>query len=251
MFNVAWSLGKGTGLLAGGLLLESRGPQGLALLAAIAWGLASVAVPAMARPGDHSANVETDPQRPHPARQRAFLRSAWVANGIAFGVVATLNHHLPRRLLAAGIGADIFGLFLGLVFFAQTFTFLALAPTRKWHYRALPLVLLQGVVAAAVIATPGARGLIPLLTLAPIFGVGLGFAYQSSLYYSLHASAGRGRQAGVHEAMLGIASATVPVVGGLLALRLGDLAPFGVAAVAVVASASFATVQFRNSSLPR
>ena len=44
--------------------------------------------------------------------------------------------------------------------------------------------------------------LLGLLLLAPVFGLALGFLYQSSLYYSLHAPEGRGRQAGIHEASL-------------------------------------------------
>ena len=231
-FNISWSAGKGLGLLAGGALLGVVGAPGLAAIAAAVWLLAGLAVPPMARPGDHSNVVLQDTVHASPARRRAFLRSAWIANGVAFGVAATLNHHLPRLLLASGIEADGFGLFLGLVFFAQVFLFAVLGSQLGWRYRVAPLLVLQVVLMVAVIAVAHVRSIVALMFLAPVFGAALGFVYQSSLYYSLHAPRGRGRQAGVHEAVLGIAGATLPLIGGAVATSAGPVAPFYVAAAA-------------------
>lgn len=230
-FNIAWSAGKGLGLLAGGLLLGAIGPHGIAWLAAGAWLAAALALPAMPRPGDHSVVIHADPDRPGVERQRAFLRAAWLANGIAFGVTATLNHHLPKVLLAAGIEARGFGLFLGLVFLAQLLLFVLLGAHRSWRYRSVPLLAMQALLAVAVFMVPYSSSLPMLLLFAPVFGAGLGFAYQSSLYYSLHAPLGRGRQAGVHESVLGITGATIPLVGGAVAKASNAQAPFVVAAL--------------------
>ncbi len=244
LFNISWSVGKGTGLLAGGLLLARIGTEGLALLSAVAWVGAALSVPWLRRPGDHAAALQEDPRRPPDTRQSAFLRSAWLANGIAFGVAATLNHHLPPLLNGRGIGADRFGIFLGGVFFSQTVVFLFLAPRPGWRYRAAPLLGIQALVLSAILIAPFAPSWPLLLALAPLFGLGLGFAYQSSLYYSLHARTGRGRQAGVHEAALGIASATIPVLGGVLATLSGrPVLPFVMAAGAVALSLIYATAE--------
>lgn len=231
-FNIAWSAGKGLGLLAGGMLLGVLGAHGLSVLAALAWLGAAAVLPRMARPGDHSMVLEEDPDRPTAALQRAFLRSAWIANGIAFGVTATLNHHLPKVLLATGIDARGFGVFMGLVFFAQLVLFAVLGSHRGWRYRVAPLLGMQALLALAVLVVPFSTSLIALLLIAPVFGAGLGFAYQSSLYYSLHAPVGRGRQAGVHEAVLGMTGATIPLLGGVAAKATGSFAPFVVAAAA-------------------
>jgi MFS family permease len=236
IFNIGWSCGKGLGLLAGGLLLSRIGGEGLALVAAACWVGCALVLPAMDRPGDHSQTVLTDPRRPDERRQRAFLRSAWIANGMGFAIAATLNHHLPRLLLREGIEADNFGVFLGLVFFAQGLVFLIVGRMRWWHYRFAPLAAMQLLMILGVTWVRDTGSVAFLMALAPAFGIGMGFCYQSSLYYSLHAVTGRGRQAGIHEATLGVSSATVPLVGGSLVAGHGLQAPFVVAGAAMAAS---------------
>ncbi len=55
--------------------------------------------------------------------------------------------------------------------------------------------------------------------------------YFASLYYSVHAPASRGRNAGVHEALLGLGAMVLPVLGGWVASASGRLeAPYLVAA---------------------
>lgn len=233
LLNMGWSAGKGLGMLAGGWLLPRLGGEGLALVGAAAWVACWIAVPSMPRPGSHQESVETDVRRPWPARQRAFLWAGWIGNGVAFAVAATLNHHLPRLLQAGGIESARFGVFLGCVFLAQTATFFVLGSLRWWHYRLLPFLGMQAVLALAIFATPSVDGFSGLLMLAPVFGLCLGFLYQSSLYYSLHAPEGRGAQAGVHEASLGLTGATVPLIGGLAVAGRHLDAPFVVATLAV------------------
>jgi len=236
LFNMGWSTGKGLGMLAGGLLLPVIGGKGLALAAGVAWLSCLLVVPAMARPGSHHASIESDERRPAAARHRAFLWSAWLANGIAFSVAATLNHHLPRLLRTDGIGSDRFGTFLGLVFLTQTALFFFVGPMRWWHYRVAPLLGTQLLLAIAVLMVANAGSFAGLMLLAPVFGLALGFLYQSSLYYSLHAPEGRGRQAGIHEASLGVFSATIPLLGGIAVAGSRLAAPFYVATLAVTAS---------------
>lgn len=241
LLNVSWSAGKGLGLLGGGWLLESVGPHGTSLAAAVAFAVALIALPRMGRPGDHSAALADDERAPHVDEQKAFRRAAWIGNGIAFGVVATVNHHLPKVLLPHGIDASSFGTFLGSVFLAQTTLFVVLGPRRGWHFRAAPLLALQLVLAAATLAVPRATSQPALLLFAPVFGLALGFAYQSSLYYSLYAPTDRGARAGVHEAVLGFASAIIPAVGGLAVAGAGTRVPFAIAAAAMLVSAAFGT----------
>lgn len=241
LFNVSWSVGKGLGLIGGGWLLEEVGASGTSLVASVAFAMAFVAIPSMARPSDHSEALAADANAPGADEQRAFRRTAWIANGIAFGVVATLNHHLPRVLLPHGLGAREVGLFLGAVFLAQTLLFVVVGPRRGWRFRALPLIALQAALVVSTLAIVRAETLVFLLVAAPIFGIALGFCYQSSLYYSLYAPVDRGAQAGVHEAALGFASAIVPAVGGIAVASSGAGAPFVVAACAMGVSAVIGT----------
>lgn len=240
LFNMGWSTGKGLGMLAGGLLLPRIGGPGLALCASAAWLTCWLVLPSMALPGRHDAVVEADVRRPPRVRVRALLWSAWLGNGIAFAVAATLNHHLPRLLRAEGIGSERFGTFLGLVFLTQTALFFFVGPRRWWHYRTVPLLGVQLLLVGAVLAVTRPAGFTGLLLLAPLFGAALGFLYQSSLYYSLHAPQGRGGQAGIHEASLGVFSATLPLLGGAMVARFGLGAPFVVAATGVAVSLALA-----------
>lgn len=251
LFNVSWSIGKGLGLVGGGWLLVSIGASGTSIAAALAFATSFAVLPGMPRPGDHAEALAADADAPPPDVQRAFRRAAWIANGMAFGVAATINHHLPKLLLPHGLGAREVGLFLGLVFLAQTVLFVTIGPRRGWHFRALPLIALQGVLALVTLALTFVADFTVLLFLAPLIGLTLGFSYQSSLYYSLHAPVDRGAQAGVHEAALGSASAIVPVLGGLAVASTGATAPFVVAAVVIAGSAIFgATTILRTRRRP-
>ena len=242
LFNVSWSTGKGIGLIAGGMLVEWLGPPGVAFFAAGAFVLSALVLPSMPRPGDHSEALAEDGRVPTPDEQRAFRRAAWIANGLAFAVGSTITHHLPKVLLTHDIGAGDFGLFFGTVFFAQTAMFVLTGPRREWHFRATPLLVLQVLLALTVVAVSFVDVMWALLAFAPLLGSALGFAYQSSLYYSLHAPVDRGAQAGVHEAVLGLASAGLPVLGGLLVGVLGVRAPFVLAALAVATSATLGAI---------
>jgi MFS family permease len=234
--NASWSSGKGSGFLLGGVLLSAFGGAAPSVVAAAALLVAATVLPWMPRGGDHGRALREEDTLPGEDIRTAFRRSAWIANGITFGVAATLNHHLPRLTLSYGMGPSAFGLFLGLVFLSQTALFVLVGHHRWWRYRGVPLLVLQGLVALLVLLIPSVRQLGWLLATAPLVGLCLGFAYQSSLSYSLHAPLARGRHAGIHEATLGVCSASIPLAGGALVSRAGLLAPFFVAATAAVLS---------------
>lgn len=246
-FNISWSLGKGTGFALGGLTLARFGFQtlfaaalGLALFVAFILRAApppadsgDTAVPAGPDPGRRAAPApSTEELRTGPAARRGFLQMAWIANALAYGVVATLNYHYPKYLQSLGRGASLYGGFQALVYLAETMTFLALQRSPGWHYRKGPLFLSQIVLAGLVLAIPFVRAPALLLLLAPGIGSVLGLSYYSSLYYSLHAAEARGRNTGLHEAVLGSGSLLVPFIGGSLATATGSLAaPYAVCAV--------------------
>jgi predicted MFS family arabinose efflux permease len=248
-FNVSWSAGKGSGMLLGGILLEAAGAPVVSSLAALSFVVAALVLPWMDRPRDHSAVIEADPVRPNPLRQRAFLRSAWIANGVGFGAVATVNHHFPRLALQRGLDPSDVGKLLGAVFLTQTLFFLQSGARRWWHYRSAPLLALQLALGAVLLGIGVSSQLPWLLLLGAALGVTLGFAYQSSIYYSLDSPTGRGGLAGVHEAVLGLTSAAIPWIGGQLVADLGDLAPFTFAAICVAASVAHSAVRLTRAPL--
>ncbi len=231
LFNVSWSAGKGGGMLLGSILLARMGPGFVSILAAAAYAMAAVVLPWMDRPRDHHLAVRADPRRPAPHRHRAFLHSAWIANGVGFGIVATVNHHLPQLAVRWGEGEREVGTLLAVVFLSQTLFFLQAGSRQWWHYRKGYLIAAQLLLVAAAGLLPQSPQIFLLVPLGAGLGIALGFAYQSSIYYSLDAPHSRGSQAGVHEAVLGVASATIPLVGGALVSPLGLRAPFLLAAI--------------------
>ncbi len=264
-FNIAWSLGKGSGFLFGGLLLAGLGFG--AVFAASAGAILAVALLVTAirvRPGAFgdpgSGGAASGPNRgaapdrghegaaevavggpapgaPDPAVSRRFRHAAWVANGVGFGVVAVLNTHYPNWLEEIGRGETVFGTYLGLIFFSQTAAFIVLTRFGGWRYRPGPLLLAQLPLLPILAVLPLLRAPAAILATAPLVGLGLGMTYFASLFYSVDDPAARGRNAGIHEMLLGVGSLALPILGGGLAQITGHLqAPYLFTAAAVAVS---------------
>jgi MFS family permease len=207
---------------------------------ATAW-LADVAAPSAPETAADVAELD--------ARAPLFRRLAWAANCAAFGLGATLTYHYPRVVQERGWSPRTFGLFLGFVYLTQTLTFaiLMLRP-EAWRFRRLRLYLPQLVMLFGALSLPFAdRG--RLLITAVVFGIGLGICYYSSIYYSLHTHTRRGRNAGVHETLIGLGSMLVPLLGGILARQLDSLwTPYLVAAGGIALSLVVQEALYRAGS---
>lgn len=236
-FNVMWSLGKAIGFAVAGKMVDDLGH---------AWVLWISAASALAilplYPSDIPASREPLPEEEAPRGRAAFRSMAYVANFAAFGVGATLQNQFFKYLKASVTTSAVsletyFGLFLGAVFLAQTAMFFLLQRGAGWTYRRWPLYGAQLLSAGALAAIAFLRDPLPLLLAAPLVGVGIGFTYASSIYYSLHGPSDHGRYAGLHEAVLGAGSFVVPLLGGALADLSGDLrSPYLLAALVSAAS---------------
>jgi len=254
LFNLAWSTGKGCGFFVGAGLVAAGGATAAwtlaTLLAFVIFFVLPPDVPAdeassapRATTLDHEvptpAVATVTPATPSPdavfdARAPLFRSLAWIANSVAFGLSATLNHHYPRLVQEFGWSANVFGAFLGGIFLVQSVTFLVLRRIPDlWRFQRSRLYVVQGMMGIAILTLPFAD-LPRVLVSALVFGVGLGFCYYSSIYYSLHAGSSRGRNAGVHESLMGAGSMLIPFLGGWMAKATGLLAaPYVVAGVAV------------------
>jgi MFS family permease len=253
-FNLAWSSGKGIGFAAGGLVYALHG---FGLIAGISAGIALAiaillltktqpargedATPASARDAAsarHAADARpagagSPVDRAHPvgagaptdrARAAAWLAAAWLANGVAYGVVATLAYHYPKFLEAQGFRSAHFGFFLGTTYLSQTVMFAILTRTHAWHFRRQGLYLMHAALAAVLLVLPAVHAPALQLALAPLIGACLGLAYYSSIYYSLNAADRPGRNTGRHEAIIGSGVLLAPPIGGWLATATGQLA---------------------------
>jgi len=244
-FNIAWSSGKAAGFLVGGVLLAGFGFTALFTAAAVAL-LAVVGIVATlrlggSRPGSAESiaraagsaaegaaerAAEPDPVDNAPARPRRsarFRMAAWLANAVSFGAVAVLNIHYPEWLGEIGRGETLFGAYLGLIFVAQTVVFALMARFPGWRYRVAPLLGAQLPLVLLMAALPWIRSPALILATAPLVGLGIGMAYFASLFYSVEDLARRGRNAGIHEAVLGAGTILMPLLGGWIAAETGRL----------------------------
>jgi MFS family permease len=247
-FNVMWCIGKSLGFALAGWMSARLGHT---------WTLAAAgaaAVPILFFfPRDAARKAETAHEAGHPDRA-AFRTMGYVANFFAFGVGATFGNQFIKYLSddlhpALAETKTFFGLFLGTIFAAQAAAFFALQRSRAWTYRRAPLYLTQAVSAAAAFLVTATRNDAVVLAVAPFVGAGTGFAYASSIYYSLHGPADHGKYAGIHEAVLAAGAFLVPILGGHLADRTMNLRmPYWVAAGAALAGILVQEVVYRRRS---
>jgi MFS family permease len=225
IFNVAWSSGKMLGFWTAGHLAQAYGASSPLLYAAI-FELLVFAL----TPPDRGISIDRGILEPREA-PRASVRDRYrlvsrLANLVAFGVGATLNYQFPKRLFGIGLHAGDLGNFLGLVGLWQTLTFALLGWRHGWEWRPSVLIgtLLAGMVSVGLLAW--ARGEALILACAPGIGIATGVAYSASLYHSLHSQEGRGKNTGIHEALLGSGAFFLPLAGGTLARASGLGAPY-------------------------
>jgi predicted MFS family arabinose efflux permease len=253
-FNVAWSAGKTVGYLAGGLLLAATdfrtaflAGAGLVVAAFVALPRGR-ALPAMARDSHRAAASE--PAVPEQTRL-AFRRMGWLANFAAYGAGGVLGHQLPKWFAAAGWHEARFGVFLCAVFLGQTVAFALLAGRVRFTYSARRLLLPQAAAALALAALPFVGSFGWLVAAAPLLGATFGVCYAASIYYSLNTAQGKGRNAGIHESLVGAGNFAVPLLGGAAARWSGRLAaPYGIAALVLVASLAAQAVLARRARVP-
>ncbi|MCB9463200.1 MAG: MFS transporter [Candidatus Eisenbacteria bacterium] len=158
-----------------------------------------------------------------PERAIAWRRIGWTANFLLFGVGATLNYHYPKLLDGLGLGGTEFGVFLGLAYLVQTLTFFLFSHWDGWHYRSGWLFGAEVSVALALFLLPRLSNPWLIWALAPAVGLGLGFAYSGSLFYSLVGPGAHGRSTGLHEAILASGSFLLPFLAGVGVRMTGNL----------------------------
>jgi predicted MFS family arabinose efflux permease len=249
IFNVLWSVGKGTGFLMAGWMTGSLGPRHT-LWAAAAAGLAIF----LFYPWKDGRPAERGETRTVPGRS-AFRTLGYVANFFIYGLGSTLQVQFFKYLRQENLGTSFvsretfFGFFLGTIFIAQTVTFLAMQRGRWWVYRRSLLYLSQALLATTAGILTLARNDVLILALTPLVGLGLGFSYASSLYYSLHGANEQGKYSGIHEAVLGAGTIVFPFAGGILADATGDLrVPYWLAGGATLAAIALEEAIYRRRS---
>jgi predicted MFS family arabinose efflux permease len=242
IYNVVWASTNALALFGGGTLVETFGFKAIfvlpiavfiVLLGLVFWLQKHAAA---ARAGSHEpvAAPIPDPHRPSPAKTKAFLRMAWLANPFAYiaintfiPMLPTLAAHFHLTPMFAGFACSLWG-------FVRLGTFLVLWFWTDWHYRFRWLVTsftMLIVSFAAILIVPS---LVAMLAAQIVFGIAIGLIYYSSLFYSMDASEAKGDHGGIHEAAIGVGNCLGPAVGAATLQWVPQYASSGAVAVSVL-----------------
>lgn len=229
LFNLGWTLGMTLGAWSGGLLsdLSLTLPFVVGMVASVIGLLLLFVWPPR---GGHSHAASGPPPAPHKDAAH-FLLLARIANFSAFFAVSCIRTLFTPLGTELGFNGDLIGKQVAIITLAQTVAFVALAVSRRWHYRLRPMLFAELALAVALVGTlwAASAGLFALLF--GLVGAGCGVTYTASLFYSLDRSAGRGKMGAIHEAILGSGALAGPLLGGIVAESCGLRAPFLLAAV--------------------
>jgi len=244
IYNITWAVTNATAYFIGGTFIQTFGfrsifylPIGIVLiqLALTFWlqnHAAELARLAVNKPP--AAPPPPDPHRPSPAKAKAFLRMAWLANPFAYIAVNTLIAVIPGLAARLHLSPMLAGFICSLWCFARLGTFLVLWSWTGWHYRFRWLVTAFGLLVVSFAAILTVPSLAVLLAAQIFFGTAIGLIYYSSLFYSMDASEIKSEHGGIHEAAIGVGNCLGPAVGAASLQFLPQYANSGAMAVSAL-----------------
>jgi MFS family permease len=245
-YNLVWASTNALALFVGGTLYESVGhkaifyvPLALCIgqLAATLW-LLRGAGGATAH-GAAAPVLPPDPHRPSPAKTRAFLRMAWLANPVAYIAINTFIPLLPSVAGHFHLSPMFAGFAISLWGFVRFGTFLTLWFWTGWHYRFRWLVSAFALLIISFISILTVPSLTVLIIAQVLFGGAIGLIYYSSLFYSMDAGDTKGEHGGIHEAVIGMGNCIGPATGAVTLQFLPGLANGSAIAVSVLLLGGF------------
>jgi hypothetical protein len=180
-----------------------------------------------------------DPHRPSPAKTRAFLRMAWLANPVAYIAINTFIPLLPSVAGHFRLSPMFAGFAISLWGFVRFGTFLTLWFWTGWHYRFRWLVSAFALLIISFISILTVPSLTVLIIAQVFFGGAIGLIYYSSLFYSMDAGDTKGEHGGIHEAVIGMGNCIGPATGAVTLQFLPGLANGSAIAVSVLLLGGF------------
>lgn len=246
-FNVSWSVGLAIGPLVGGFLYDTAplAPFAASALLGVACFLLLWSVP---QEEDYYTTL-ADEQEPewgdHALRSEQILKSAWIANGMSWALVAVTRLIFTKRveslvdegtlrLFAEAVPpaflthnpASIYATIAFLLAATSAAVFGIMGHTRHWQHRFRYLAGLQ-VASAAAFWVLGYTCSLAAMSLAfMVIGAFSGAAFFSSSYYSMANFSLRRQRSSINEFFVGFGSFAGSLAFGELAARYGINAPF-------------------------
>jgi predicted MFS family arabinose efflux permease len=259
IYNIIWAATYAGAFFIGGKLIDDFGFKAIfyipALVMAVQFVLTfwlqhhAAAIKRATANQVAAAALPPDPHRPSPAKAKAFLHMAWLANPFAYIAINTLIAVLPGVAAKFHLSTSAAGFVCSLWCFARVASFVVLWRWSGWHYRFRWLLAAFGLLVIAFVIILTAPALAVILLAQLFFGGAIGLIYYSSLYYSMDVSEVKSEHGGIHEAVIGLGNCLGPVVGALslqLAARSANSGAFGVAGLLSFGLGALIWIQIRS-----
>lgn len=168
---------------------------------------------------------------------KLFLMQGWIAHFAVFCTVALIVFMFPRLAAMPHLQISTSGQssLHALREIISLLAFVGLYFTSVWHFRFYPVYAGLGCCAAGILLMGFGPNYATVLVAHCLVGLSAGIVYSISQYYSLRLPQEKGKGSAVHEALIGLAYAVGPAIGGLSAL-IGDTPriPFASALVPII-----------------
>jgi MFS family permease len=265
IYNLVWAGSAALAALVGGGLRETLGARSIFFAPAVlhllqwivAWRLdhASAASVAAARtqplPMDDADHRE---RHRSPVPPSVFMKMAWVANPFSYVAINALIPVIPQRAADLHLGPVAAGVFSSVWYFARAAAFVALWQWTGWHYRFKWLVGAYLAMAACFVLVLLNGSLWLLVAAQLVFGLGVGLAYYSSLYYSMDVGETKGEHGGFHEAALGSGLFAGPAIGAVSLRFFPDwphMSTWAATALLMAGLAALYWLRYRRTTPPK
>ena len=243
LFNIAWCLGVIVGPVVTGSVWAHNWRLAFWIPACV---LLLLTVILYRTPEKHHRTVHDReampsdlPPQATPKTARVFLHLAWVGNFSVWFAGGTLLAFYPKLASTLDISTATVGFCLAAFRTGQLLVSWSATSTQRWQYRLGPLLLANGAGFCGLSIVFGAHRPVWFATGFCLLGACAGLTYASSLYYSLAGKVDdRGKNSGLHEAVLGSGGMLGPLLGGIAAQWIGLRAPFVLAALLFVLAAA-------------
>jgi MFS family permease len=246
LYNVVWAGTSAIAYFAGGAMLKYLGmksmffiPAGMHLFQLVLLGWLQKqhdAMPLIAPAAQVVAAVKSGEEIPikRQVNPRAFMLMAWVANPFAYMAINSVIPVIPDLATKLNLSLVFTGFFCSIWFFARMGAFVLFWLWPGWHYRFRWLIGSYTVMIGCFLALLLVPNLWVLIVAQTLFGLTVGLAYYSSLYYSMDVGAGQSDHGGFHEAAIGVGVFLGPALGASALQFFPEKANAGAWAVGVL-----------------
>lgn len=225
-FNIGWCLGGAVMALSVRWLVVYGLPN-IFYLAAVSAIVAAVLVIAWARHGSSQSEKEVVEDAPLPEYPSYLLIIARLGHFTGFFGLAIMRLLFPQLgRLELGLSESDVATITGLAIAGQGVGMLITNAGPWWRGKLWPQFMAQGMLLLCGLTVALASSPVVIGAAAFVLGAALSVAYTAALYHGLAARKSKGKNAGLHEALVAGGSIAGCLLGGLVAENISLRAPY-------------------------